>query len=278
VFALLNRIAALRIPLTLIYVLGILAILLKVKRSIGQQFCVSQASVVCSHGGLPSSPRMTAIGNPTVLEQPGLKSTEITIHNLRNCDSRTETDYANWLCVGVISMQTASTSKSVYEGEFDDVKTDAGEREVPFDKRGLMKSALIGRWNASQHRQADDLVFSTRNGGILGRRNLLRHIVGLSKAVDFRSFRPMHSSLMLREGARPEVVRDNMGHANIDVTQNVYGKSWWVERVDAVTRAVEAVSAAQNAAREAKPDQHESVRNEWVPLWVPQPGAKIASC
>jgi len=38
---------------------------------------------------------MRAIGNSTVLEQPGLKSTEITIHNLRNCDSRTETDYAN---------------------------------------------------------------------------------------------------------------------------------------------------------------------------------------
>ena len=39
----------------------------------------------------------------------------------------------------------------------------------------------------------------------------------------------MHSSPMLREGARPEVVRDNMGHANIDVTQNVYGKNWWEE-------------------------------------------------
>jgi hypothetical protein len=31
----------------------------------------------------------------------------------------------------------------------------------------------------------------------------------------------MHSSPMLREGARPEMVRDNMGHANIDVTQIV---------------------------------------------------------
>jgi integrase len=41
----------------------------------------------------------------------------------------------------------------------------------------------------------------------------------------FRSFHTMHSSHMLREGARPEIVRDNMGHANIDVTQNVYGKS-----------------------------------------------------
>jgi len=163
----------------------------------------------------------------------------------------------------------------VYEGEFDDVKTDAGERQVPFDKCGLMMSALIGRWNASKHRQADDLVFSTRKGGTLGRRNLLRHIkaaatqLGLSKAVDFRSFRTMHSSLMLREGARPEVVRDNMGHANIDVTQNVYGKSWWEERVDAVTRAVEAVTtAAREAEKEAKKDQPESISNE----------AKSASC
>ena len=53
----------------------------------------------------------------------------------------------------------------------------------------------------------------------------------------------MHSSYMLREGARPEVVRDNMGHANIDVTQNAYGKSWWEERVDAVTRTVAVVVA-----------------------------------
>jgi site-specific recombinase XerD len=31
----------------------------------------------------------------------------------------------------------------------------------------------------------------------------------------------MHFGHMLREGARPEIVRDNLGHANIDVTQNV---------------------------------------------------------
>jgi len=42
----------------------------------------------------------------------------------------------------------------------------------------------------------------------------------------FRRFRTMHSSHMLREGGRPGIVRDNMGHANIDVTQNVYSKSW----------------------------------------------------
>jgi hypothetical protein len=36
---------------------------------------------------------------------------------------------------------------------------------------------------------------------------------------------------MLREG---EIVRDNMGHANVDVTQNVYRQEL-VGRVDAVT-------------------------------------------
>lgn len=184
-----------------------------------------------------------------------------------------------------IEADRITVEERLYEGEFDDVKTDAGERKVPFDKRGLMKGALVGRWNASKHRQRDDLVFGTRKGGPLGRRNLLRHIkaaaiqLGLSKAVDFRSFRTMHSSLMLREGARPEVVRDNMGHANIDVTQNVYGKSWWEERVDAVTRAVDAVTiAAQNAEKEPKQEQPGSASNEWVPLWVPQQETKIARC
>jgi len=186
-----------------------------------------------------------------------------------------------------IQADRITVEERLYEGEFDDVKTDAGERQVPFDKRGLIESALIGRWRATEHRDGNDLVFCTRKGGVLERRNLLRHIkvaaaeLGLSKAVDFRSFRTMHSSLMLREGARPEVVRDNMGHANIDVTQNVYGKSWWEERVDAVTRAVEAVSAATESAEKetkGKPDQPKSASNQWVPLWVPQQEAKISSC
>ena len=43
----------------------------------------------------------------------------------------------------------------------------------------------------------------------------------------------MYSRQTLREGARPDEVRDILGHANIDVTQNVYDKSWREERVDA---------------------------------------------
>ena len=106
--------------------------------------------------------------------------------------------------------------------------------EHPLDSFGILRGVLDTAWQRSKHRNPGDLVFTNANGGPVNRRNLLRrHLkptvkkLGLPAAVDFRSFRTMHSSLMLREGARPEVVRDNMGHANIDVTQNVYGKSWW---------------------------------------------------
>ena len=51
----------------------------------------------------------------------------------------------------------------------------------------------------------------------------------------------MHSSLMSSVGVRPEVTRDNMGHANIDVTQNVYNKTWWEERAATVSLAAASV-------------------------------------
>jgi hypothetical protein len=43
-----------------------------------------------------------------------------------------------------------------------------------------------------------------------------------------------------------------MGHANIDVTQNVYGRRWWEERVEAVTGTVAAVFP-----------------QDWSPHWSP---------
>lgn len=136
----------------------------------------------------------------------------------------------------------------VYGGEFDEVKTDAGHREVPFDQRGMIVEVLTRCRANARFLGPEDLVFANRAGKPIDRHNLLNRQIkptavklGLPKEIDFRSFRTMHCSLMLRTGARPEVTRDNMGHANIDVTQNVYGRSWWEERVEAVTRTIDAV-------------------------------------
>ncbi len=153
----------------------------------------------------------------------------------------------------------------IYEGEFDEVKTEAGVRDVPLDRQGHMRAVLQRTLNSSRFRGADDLVFCNRNGGPLNRRNLLRRQLkptarrlGLPGSIDFRGFRTMHASLMLRNGTRPEVVRDNMGQANIDTTQNIYGKTWWRERVEAVSRTSDSILGKSSAVRRSKVPQPRS--------------------
>jgi|HubBroStandDraft_4_1064222.scaffolds.fasta_scaffold981270_1 integrase len=83
----------------------------------------------------------------------------------------------------------------------------------------------------------------------------------------FRSFRAVDSRHTLREGARADDLRDILGHANIDVTQNVYGKNCWEQREDAVTQAVEAMT---NPAQNAKKEENQ-------PESAPADGARITS-
>jgi len=174
----------------------------------------------------------------------------------------------------------------VYDDEFDEVKTDAGNREVPLDRHGVILGALKTMWDRNKNfRKPDDLVFANEKGNPLDRHNLLhRHLkkaaaaLGLPKEIDFRSFRTMHASLMRRMGGRQEVARDNMGHAGSSgsITLDVYSKTWWDERVDAVTRVVEAVftepekkkDETDAAARE--PLRKRAGSEQWEPFWEPQ--------
>jgi hypothetical protein len=55
---------------------------------------------------------------------------------------------------------------------------------------------------------------------------------------------------MLRQGARLEIVRNNMGHVEYRRDPECLRKSWWEERVDAVAQAVEAVTNARSKCRE----------------------------
>jgi hypothetical protein len=91
------RVAALHIPVTLIYVFGIIAILLKVKRRVWVAalcfagFCIVLAwwlSLRPSNDG----DWQADVDRTAWAEMDGDR---VTIHNLRNCDYRTETDYAN---------------------------------------------------------------------------------------------------------------------------------------------------------------------------------------
>lgn len=180
-----------------------------------------------------------------------------------------------------ISADRIHIVERVYDREFDDVKTEAGEREVPFDSIGAIASAVRRTWDRSKFHGPDDLIFANKAGRPLDTHNLLhRHIkpsalkLGLPRTVDFRSFRTMHASLMRRTGARPEVARDNMGHSETSMTLDGYSRTWWDERVDAVSRAVAAVfsePAAQPPLHPAEDQKDEGPANEWVPFWEPQP-------
>jgi len=102
--------------------------------------------------------------------------------------------------------------------------------------------------------------------------------LGLPKTVDFRSFRTMHASLMRRFGARLEVARDNMGHAGSSgsIALDVYSKTWWRERVEAVSRVVEAVFAEpdkednKGIVTPLKDLPDRGAGKEWEPFWEPQ--------
>jgi integrase len=177
-----------------------------------------------------------------------------------------------------ISADRISIVERVYDGEFDDVKTEAGE-QVPFDNLGMIAAALRRTWEKSRLRGTEDLVFANRAGNVLDAHNLLnRHIkpiakkLGLPSTIDFRSFRTMHASLMRRTGARAEVTRDNMGHSDTGTTLNVYSETWWDERVDAVSRAVEAVFK-EPAAKPAQPAQSSRNATKQPAEWVPFLGA-----
>jgi len=137
---------------------------------------------------------------------------------------------------------------------------------------------------AYKFRKPDGLVFANRAGKALDHHNLLhRHVkpvaekLGIARTVDFRSFRTMHASLMRRYGARLEVARDNMGHAGStgSITLDVYSKTWWNERVEAVSRVVEAVLAEPDEDERKIVSPLVGLPNggagvDWEPFWEPQ--------
>ena len=166
------------------------------------------------------------------------------------------------------------------------VKTEAGEPEVPLDRHGGILGALQIMWERNKKfRKPDDLVFANRVGNPLDRHNLLHcHLKPVAKklellnGIDFRSFRTMHASLMRRMG-RLEIARDNMGHAGGtgSITLDAYSKSSWEERVDTVTRVVEAVmtereeKASEDVNAAAPESRREGANGDlWAPFWKPQ--------
>ncbi len=91
------RVSALRIPLTVIYVLAILAILVKVRRKIwAAVWCFALFCVVLTWW-LSLKPSNEGDWEADAARTAWIEfnGDQVTIHNLRNCDYITKTDYSN---------------------------------------------------------------------------------------------------------------------------------------------------------------------------------------
>jgi len=91
------RIPGLRVPLTLIYALGIIAIFIKFKGSRWSVILVFVSFFCVLQWWLTLKPSNDGNWKPDVDRTAWAQfdGDRVTIHNLRNCDYRTETDYSN---------------------------------------------------------------------------------------------------------------------------------------------------------------------------------------
>ena len=115
---------------------------------------------------------------------------------------------------------------AVYEGTFDDPKTDAGVRAIPLSDTALQ---AIRGWRAWARRtKPDDLMFSTVSGKPISPNNVLRTWIwpacqasGIPRAT-WLTFRRTYSSWAHEKGVPAKVVAGIMGHTKVDTTLNVY--------------------------------------------------------
>jgi integrase len=116
--------------------------------------------------------------------------------------------------------------EAVYEGTFDEPKTDASVRPIPLSDTALQ---LLGDWRARARRTGPgDLLFATVSGKPISPNNVLRTWVwpacqaaGLPRAT-WLTFRRTYSSWAHDKGVPPKVVATIMGHTKVDTTLNVY--------------------------------------------------------
>jgi len=129
--------------------------------------------------------------------------------------------------------------ETVYEGHFDTAKTGSSVRTIPIGPEAV--SVLSVRGTAGSDPRA--LVFSTRTGAPLNRRNLLRrHLQPACKRlklplISWHSLRHSHATLLDAVGAPLGTVQAHLGHASPEVTRQVYLHSIPIEQ----RRAVESV-------------------------------------
>jgi integrase len=134
-----------------------------------------------------------------------------------------------------------SVRESVFEGKFQAPKTQRALRTIPLGPYAV--KAIKEHRNRVSRKGDDDLVFSNRKGAPLRESKLLTKVLqpaaetaGLGR-VTWHQFRHIHSSLLNDLNVPVKIAQEQLGHASVSTTLNIY-----THAVDASHRkAIEAV-------------------------------------
>jgi integrase len=135
-------------------------------------------------------------------------------------------------------------------GLYVDPKTEAGKRTIPLPPD--LKEALLAHRLASKFSQDEHPIFSSRNGGTLGHRNVTRRgweaardAADLPKTLTFHELRHAAASRLIAAGLTPVQVAKILGHADPNVTLKVYAHLYERGQSDeAVRQALTGVGAS----------------------------------
>jgi integrase len=114
-----------------------------------------------------------------------------------------------------------------YHGKLGSPKSKAGNRDIPLSPMALN---TLKQWKLACPRSELGLVFPAKRGGVIVISEVWRAWGQLLKAAGlpslryrFYDLRHVAASLMIEQGMQPKKVQAIMGHANIQMTYNVYG-------------------------------------------------------
>ena len=140
-----------------------------------------------------------------------------------------------------LEIGTLAVRESVFKGQFQRPKTQKAMRTIPLGPNAI--AALNAHKLRAIRTAPEDLVFGNRQGGPLRESKLLRKVLqpataaaGLGR-VRWHQFRHIHSSLLNDLRVPVKIAQEQLGHASISTTLNIY-----THVVDASHRkAIEAV-------------------------------------
>jgi len=125
-----------------------------------------------------------------------------------------------------LEVGTLAVRESVYEGKFQAPKTQRALRTIPLGPHAV--KALTDHRARAARTMDLDLVFGNRKGGPLRESKVLTNVLqpaareaGLGR-ITWHQFRHIHSSLMSDLKVPVKIAQEQLGHASISTTLNIY--------------------------------------------------------